>query len=450
MSASSSRLRPGRERQLRARRAGARPVQPCNVIGRCDGRRRPTAIRLSIATSSRAPAPKNPATSGTWPAAEPASSASAARAERDARRPGPTRPRRLPRRCPAPARRPGARAASVRRRPRSVQRTAASDADDAGRDASREVARGDVQEHLARADRVDPPRAQAEHEQRCRRRGPPQAQQAARRPTARRLPRGTGGGCPPPEKPTARSVPISADPLLDAQPEEQRRQQHGRGDQEEAEVDEVLAEVRRAARGVEARGAHGVTTKPAASVVSRARQCRGRHGAARSLASASDSGTPGGSATRTDVDGPNRLRQSACPRPSVTNAFGVARYVVQYSSSAGRMRREVQRERRVPVAHALRVGDARHVRRERRVDVAADGHDARQRKRRRLGREAPVVVPAEVLDVDGVTGLRRELPPRPLVQPDRLVGAGRPSAGLAGPDPAGRPSARPGRDRRRR
>ena len=62
-------------------------------------------------------------------------------------------------------------------------------------------------------------------------------------------------------KPMAPSTPISCDPLLDAEREEERGQEQRRDDEEETEVDEVLPEVRRAVGRGERLGAYGADLK---------------------------------------------------------------------------------------------------------------------------------------------------------------------------------------------
>ena len=64
------------------------------------------------------------------------------------------------------------------------------------------------------------------------------------------------------EKPSARSTPISRDPLLDPELEEQTREEQGRDHQEEAEVHEVLAKVCRALRRLQTLSPHGDDGQP--------------------------------------------------------------------------------------------------------------------------------------------------------------------------------------------
>ena len=97
-----------------------------------------------------------------------------------------------------------------------------------------------------RADRADPPRAQSVHDQlavhRSRQRSRARRRDArALRPSLRSSRRIVAI-----VKPRRPQDPDLPQPLLDAQPEEQHRQQQRRHDEEEAEVGEVLAEVRRA------------------------------------------------------------------------------------------------------------------------------------------------------------------------------------------------------------
>ena len=83
---------------------------------------------------------------------------------------------------------------------------------------------------------------------------------------------------------------------------------------------------------------------------------------------------------------------------------------------------EVHGERGIPVAKAVGVGDTRHVRRQRGVDVAADGHHAREGEPRRLRHEPAPVLPEVVVDVDRLADRDTQVPPRPLVEPDGSLG----------------------------
>ena len=109
--------------------------------------------------------------------------------------------------------------------------------------------------------------------------------------------------------------------LFHAELEEQRDQQQRGHDQEEAEVDEVLAEVRGAARRRQAFGPHVSDSQArAASGSIRAR----RRCSTCSRASWSRIDRSGGVA-RMDVSAPYRDRQRRWPTSSGTNAFGVVR-----------------------------------------------------------------------------------------------------------------------------
>jgi hypothetical protein len=81
----------------------------------------------------------------------------------------------------------------------------------------------------------------------------------------------------------------------------------------------------------------------------------------------------------------------------------------------------VHRERRVPGAEIARIRNAPNLGRQRRVHVAADRDHAREPELRGLGREAPAVVPAVVVDFDEIARRGPEVPRGPLVEPDGLV-----------------------------
>jgi len=72
---------------------------------------------------------------------------------------------------------------------------------------------------------------------------------------------------------------------------------------------------------VRPRARTGVTEKPDASASSRL-----LNASENAAAPAVPAIPPAGTASRIDVNCPKRLRHNCCPRASVTNAFGVARW----------------------------------------------------------------------------------------------------------------------------
>ena len=110
--------------------------------------------------------------------------------------------------------------------------------------------------------------------------------------------------------------------LFHAELEEQRDQQQRGHDQEEAEVDEVLAEIRGAARRRQAFGPHVADGQAGARqrIDPRAQTLLDLlTGLLQSL------DRPSGGVARMDVSAPYRDRQRRWPTSSGTNAFGVVR-----------------------------------------------------------------------------------------------------------------------------
>ena len=181
---------------------------------------------------------------------------------------------------------------------------------------------GDMQRQRGGADGVDPPGAQAGHHQlrvadRAR-----DAERAADERQHQRL-RSRTTGAPPRRKPTALQQADFAHALLDAELEEQRGQQQSRDDQEEAEVDEILAEVGGAARRGEPFGAHVAHGQARRERIDRGAQPRRRTARAPRRAAARRRREPNGGQRAVarlperlaDVERDERLRRRAVAVP---------------------------------------------------------------------------------------------------------------------------------------
>ena len=161
MSATGSRLRAGRcAAPRKARRPSAR--QPRPRIGRGWSRRRTSAVSVRVDTSSSVPAPKNPSTFAIMPAADAATTRTAARKARggdDGEHAGPPGPRRA-----------GFEHAGQERARRTAGQAAERPRDGGERhrrrdaDARREWTPRRVHVHALGADRANPPRSEARDE----------------------------------------------------------------------------------------------------------------------------------------------------------------------------------------------------------------------------------------------------------------------------------------------
>ena len=211
-----------------------------------------------------------------------------------------------------------------------------------------------------RPDRADPPRAEAVHDERAvqdragdRRCAPPA--------TARTRPRrAAAAGRLDIEKPDGAQDADLAQPLLDAQPEEEHGEHQRRDHQEEAEVGEVLAEVGRALRRLErGRRARDRAPRPWHSATA---WCASSRAAGVRPRAAVRIGSRVGEREGSDA---NR-RQRAVPRsPQIAAALvGDERLrrravVVPVAFVPRPHAREVDRKRRIPVGQAVRARDAR-------------------------------------------------------------------------------------------
>ena len=264
-----------------------------------------------------------------------------------------------------------------------------------------------MKDERGRADRVQPPGAQPRHEKLGVSDGAQQADHAAGRGEQEPFRRKQ-----PPDgrrrKTDRAQQPNLANALFHAELEEERGQHHGRDDEKEAEVGEVLAEVRGAAR--RGQGLRADVADPdaerdridlAAEAFAELFDARaGRDANRRGLPVArSPEGTP-------ECFGHKRLRRRSIPFPIV---------LVDVADAA-----EIDREGRVPVAQVVAVGDARIMRRKRAVGgQSADRHHRRELERRRLRRQAAGILPDVVVEGDAVAGFDGEITGRPLVQHDR-------------------------------
>ena len=262
-------------------------------------------------------------------------------------------------------------AGEQRARRRSAQR-AQRPPDDAGsqHDASggadRERYRGDVHAQVRRSDRADPPRPKTQHDER----GIRKAAHGAQRGACDRQRHSFEQEQPLDLRDREADRAEGADfpqALLDAEPEEQGAEQQRRGDQKEAEVREVLAEVGRSLRRLERLAPRGDDGQARAERIELAAQrelelrrligkklgvgARDSHPHRRHLTE------PGAPQCLTHFERHERLRR----RPVLVPILLVG----------GTDPREVERKRRVPVGQALGFGDARIVRSE----VAIGGVD---------------------------------------------------------------------------
>ncbi len=176
-----------------------------------------------------------------------------------------------------------------------------------------------MQRQRRRPDGIDPPRAQAEHDERAVRNRAGDADNAADAGKDKRL-----ADKQPPNRrriqPERLQQSDFLQPLLDAELEEQPRQQQRRDDEESTEIGEVLAEIGRAARRREPLRAHVVDGKSHRQRIELAAQRR-----LVLRASGLASGVPAGGTSRSAVSPPWRELHSCCPRSIGMNAFGVAR-----------------------------------------------------------------------------------------------------------------------------
>ncbi len=212
--------------------------------------------------------------------------------------------------------------------------------------------------------------------------------------------------------------------LLDSQLEEEHRQHQRRDHQEEAEVGEVLAEVGRAARCLERRGArrekgyaHGIRRQRRAQVIAERLDCRGR---IRTIGHTE----------------PQRRHRPVARPPQVAAAligneclWGGA-VVVPVALVHRTHAREIDGERWIPIGQALRTRDTGIVGHKAPVGrEARDRHDVGHDELRRLRCQAGRRVPEVVVDVQTVARRCRELARRPFVDDDGICRRRRNSIG---------------------
>ncbi len=214
--------------------------------------------------------------------------------------------------------------------------------------------------------------------------------------------------------------PGFAQPLLDAEAEEQAGQQQRGQHDEEREVAEVLAEVGGAGRGPQRLGARGAQLEP----VMRRGQPReqlplqrvaGRGFALRRRREA-DRGQP-----------PEPVAEQRLRRGEVEVRLRRRAVLVPVRLVLRADRAEVERERRVPVGEVRRAADAGVLGGQVAACVEAGDRDhAREPEARTLRLDAPLFPPQEELDLDRVAWLRVQLARRPVVdeQRRRLAGGG--------------------------
>ena len=182
----------------------------------------------------------------------------------------------------------------------------------------------DVEGEGGRADGARPPGAKARHHRRTVPDGADDAERAADEREKEAL-----GGEQPSDARRREAYraqqPDFSRPLLDAEPEEEYGQENRGRDEEETEVREVLAEIRRAARRGEALRPHRLDRKAERQRIQPRQELRRD----RALHLGEPAGRCRAGTIRIDVRSPNRDCHSRRPSSNRMNAFGVVRYCFQ-------------------------------------------------------------------------------------------------------------------------